>query len=86
MAFTRAEVDSIVVGKTKLQWGLGYGRFGEPKEVTRIFAKRDDIHGKLFVCGYHKHSEDTGSEMSFSIKEGSEADARLYRIINDGDE
>ena len=61
--FTRAEVDSIKVGS------VIDGYIGRPSPVVSIFAKENDVHGKLFVCGYQKHG-DSGGSISFSIKEG----------------
>jgi hypothetical protein len=78
--FTRAQVDSITAGKTRLTrvWD---GRRGTTETVTSMHAKQDDIHGKLFVCGYTTHG-DTG-HISFSIKEGDALDGRLYEIESD---
>lgn len=77
MTFTREQIDAIQVGKTQIAWGID-GRFGEYREVISVHAKQDDIHGKLFVCGYCEHG-DNGA-ISFSIKEGDALDARIYRI------
>lgn len=77
MTFTRDQINSIDVG-TKIAHGLGDGRFASPTEVTEIVCKREDIKGKLFVMGHRKFSNN--STISFSIKEGSEVDARIYRI------
>lgn len=72
--FTREEVDSIKIGS------ILDGPFRKPSEVLRIFAKDNDVHGRLFVCGYQRHG-DAGGSISFSIKEGDTLDASLYRII-----
>lgn len=75
--FTRAEIDAIEIGKTKVAMGID-GRFGEATLVTKIYAKQDDIYGKLFVCGYRQFGD--RAEMSFSVKEGEESDYRHNRI------
>jgi hypothetical protein len=74
-AFTRAEIDAIAVGKTRIanRWSA------EATEVVSIHAKGEDIHGKLYVCGYVRFGTN-GGKVSFSIKEGDELDASLYRI------
>ena len=48
--------------------------FGKLAEVTEIYARKDDIHGKLFVCFYTKMSE--GATVSGSLKEGE-----LFRSV-----
>lgn len=70
-SFTRAEIESIKVG-TKLR------AHGRVKEVVKITCIQEDIHGKLFVHGYHQFSDN--STISFSIKEGSDLDYSLYRL------
>lgn len=75
--FTRAQIDAIAIGTTKIAKGID-GRFGKATLVTKITAKQDDIHGKLFVCGYCVFSEN--AEISFSVKEGDECDFRHTRI------
>lgn len=75
--FTRQQIDSIAVGQTKIAAGID-GRFGEATPVVSIHAKQDDIHGKLFVCGYRQYGDN--AQMSFSLKEG-ETD-RFHRIID----
>src|SRR5687767_11658246 len=77
--FTREQVNSISVGYTHLRWGIDRPH-GDPKVVTNIHAKREDIHGKLFVCGYIEFGPT--SQISFSIKEGDEGDFKRYEIIN----
>lgn len=77
-AFTRDQIDAIEIGTTKVAHGIN-GRFGEATTVVEIYAKREDIHGKLFVCGYRQYGE--GARISFSIKEGDATDARHYRIF-----
>ena len=64
MAFvpTRSFVQNLQVGDLALDC------FGKLSPVTSIFAQRDDIKGKAFVCYYTKHSEN--SSMSHSMKEG----------------
>lgn len=78
MTFTRQQIESIEIGSTKVAHGID-GRFGEATTVVEIYAKKEDIKGKLFVCGYRQYGE--GARMSFSIKEGDEVDARHYRIF-----
>jgi hypothetical protein len=72
--FTRQQIDAIKVG-TMIAQGID-GRFGEATAVTSIHAKQDDIHGKLFVCGYRQYGDN--AQMSFSVKEGE--DGRFIRI------
>ena len=76
MPFTREQIEAIDVG-TEIAWGMG-GRFGAMTKVVEIFAKREDVQGKLFVCGYREFGE--GARISFSIKEGSETDAKHYLV------
>lgn len=80
--FTREQIDTIEIGNTKIAHGIN-GRFSEATTVVDIFAKCEDIHGKLFVCGYRQYGE--GARISFSIKEGDEIDALYYRISNHGE-
>lgn len=75
--YTREQIDAIRIG-TMIAKGID-GRFGEPSPVVEIFAKQDDIYGKLFVCGYVKFSEN--AQISFSVKEGDPLDAKLVRIV-----
>jgi hypothetical protein len=75
--FTRTQIASIQMGQTKIAHGID-GRFGEATPVVEIYALRDDIHGKLFICGYRQYGEN--ARISFSIKEGDDCDARHYRI------
>lgn len=77
MTFSRAQIDAIAVGSTLIATGID-GRFGEFTPVIEIFARGDDIHGKLYVCGYRQHG-DNGA-ISFSVKEGDESDFRHIRI------
>ncbi len=77
MTITREQIDAIKVGHTKIAHGID-GRFGDATLVVDIHAKQDDIHGKLFVCGYRQYGEN--ARISFSIKEGDASDARHYRI------
>ena len=77
MTFTRAQIESIAIGSTKIAQGID-GRFGEATTVVDIHAKQDDICGKLFVCGYRQYGE--GAMISFSVKEGD--DGRFIRIFN----
>ena len=69
MTYTREQIDGITVGKTKIAAGCD-GRFGEPTVVVSIHAKQEDIHGKLFVCGYRRFGDNAC--ISFSVKEGEE--------------
>jgi hypothetical protein len=74
--FTRDQVDSIQIGSMIAQgWD---GRFGKPTKVVEIFAKREDVHGKLFVCGYREYGPN--AKISFSIKEGDKTDAKIYKL------
>jgi hypothetical protein len=75
--FTRTQIEAIDVG-SMLAWGLGDGFFGKPQPVVEITCRREDIHGERFVNGYRAFGP--GSRISFSIKEGNGADARLYRM------
>ena len=50
MTFSRTQIDAIAVGETEVATGID-GRFGAFEPVVDIFAKKEDIHGKLFVCG-----------------------------------
>jgi hypothetical protein len=59
---TRAEVASLKAGD------LIINPFGKPARVTRIHARGEDIHGKLYACYYVEWGE--GSTISDSIKEG----------------
>ena len=59
----------IQIGQTKIAHGID-GRFGEATPVVEIYALKNDIHGKLFICGYRQYGENAG--ISFSIKEGDE--------------
>lgn len=76
--YTRAQIDAIQPGRTLIAMGID-GRFSEATVVTSIHAKRNDIHGKLFVCGYRQFGE--GGQMSFSVKEGEESDFRHTKIV-----
>jgi hypothetical protein len=73
--YTRQQIDAITPGTTRIAQGID-GRYGEATLVTSLHAKQEDIHGKLFVCGYRQYGE--GAQMSFSIKEGE--DDRFTRI------
>lgn len=76
--FTREQIDAIEPGKTRIARSFTGVAFGEADLVTSLHAKQDDIHGKLFVCGYTQFGEN--GWLSFSIKEGDATDARLYQI------
>jgi len=78
--FTREQIAAIEIGRTKIAMGID-GRFGEATPVVEIYARRDDIHGKLFICGYREYG--AGARMSFSIKEGEESDFRHNKIVQD---
>ena len=75
--FTRQQVDSIEVG-TLIAWSLDGKQFGAATPVVEIYAKAEDVAGKLFVCGYRQNGPT--STISFSIKEGDRLDGTLYRI------
>ncbi len=77
--FTRKQIESIAVGTTIAQ-GMD-GRFGEATCVTSIHAKRYDIGGKLFVCGYRQYGDN--AQISFSVKEGEEV-GRFVRFSGAG--
>lgn len=49
-------------------------RWSPPRRVTRVFARRDDVHGKAFVCFYVEYGD--RAEISASAKEG-EVHARI---------
>lgn len=66
--FTREQIENINVG-SMIACGID-GHFGEATPVTSIHAKRDDVHGKLFVCGYRQYGDN--AQMSFSVKEGEQ--------------
>lgn len=76
--FTREQIDAIEVGKTLIAMGID-GRFGEATVVTSIHAKREDVNGKLFVCGYRQYGDN--AQMSFAVKEGDASDFRHVQII-----
>lgn len=78
--FTRDQINRIQPG-TKLARSIDGKVFSPPEEVLSLHAKANDIHGKLFVCGYTRFGGD--AQMSFSIKEGDETDARIYRIVEE---
>lgn len=58
---TREDVENLKVGD------LAPDCFGKMRRVTEIFARREDINGKLFVCFYTEFGE--RSTMSGSMKE-----------------
>lgn len=58
---TREEIQNIKVGSEVINC------FGKPATVTEVYAQKDDIHGKAFVCFY---SDDKGFVVSGSMKEG----------------
>jgi hypothetical protein len=76
MTFTREQIEAIDVG-TRLAFSP-VGVFTKSYEVVKITARDDDVHGKRYVLGYFRFTEN--SEMSFSIKEGSEVDATIYKL------
>ena len=45
-------------------------RYHGPYRVIEIFARRDNINGQRFVCGYRECGEN--ARMSFSVIEGDE--------------
>lgn len=59
---TRQEIMNFVVGS------FAPDCFGGWHEITRIYAYKEDIHGKLFICYYTKHGEN--GQISNSLKEG----------------
>jgi len=60
---TRAQIASLKVGDQALNC------FGRMSEVVEIAARKDDIHGYLFVCYYTRDAGQSGST-SMSMKEG----------------
>lgn len=60
---TRQEIEDLKEGDTALN------PFGEYGEITNIFARRDDVEGKLFICYYTKWGGN-GSSISSCMKEG----------------
>lgn len=74
--FTRDQIDSIEPGMMLIR-KFG-GRRTEPARIVSLHAKKDDIAGKLFVCGYAEHGEN--AQMSFSIKEGDAYDFSAYEF------
>lgn len=62
---TREDVQNLAVGDHVPDC------FGKLARVVRIFAQRDDVHGKAFVCFYTEFGgSGSGSTMSGSMKEG----------------
>lgn len=59
---TREDVQNLKVGDMALN------PFGRYAEVKNIFAQKDDINGKAFVCYYTDYGP--GSTISNSAKEG----------------
>ena len=78
--FTRAQIDAIAIGTTTIAQSIDGLHFGKATPVVSIHAKREDIHGKLFVCGYRDFGGN--AQISFSVKEGDPTDSRLTRILN----
>lgn len=58
---TRQDVLDLKVGD------LAPNCFGRMAKVTSIYAQKDDVHGKAFVCFYTEWG--TNATMSHSIKE-----------------
>lgn len=58
---TREDVLNLKVGD------LAPDCFGNMKRVVDIYAQKDDVHGKAFVCYYTVWSDN--AKMSHSIKE-----------------
>ncbi len=59
---TREDIYNLTVGD------LALNPFGRYARVTNIFAQKDDVHGKAFVCYYVEYGP--GSTISNSAKEG----------------
>lgn len=81
---TREEIEHLKVGD-KLQMTydidchgqiLPRAQWAEAREITHIYARREDIHGRLFVCFYTTFGEN--AQISGSIKEGE----TRYRLAN----
>jgi hypothetical protein len=83
ITFTADQVNAIAPSKTEIAWSLNGIHFGPFEPVTEIFARSSDVDGKRFVCGYRRFGDN--SQISFSIKEGSESDARFYRLRTAGE-
>lgn len=60
---TREEVYTLKVGDLALDC------FGRYSRITRIYAMRDDVHGRAFACFYTEFTPGR-SEVSGSYKEG----------------
>lgn len=74
--FTREQIDSIEPGMMLVR--KNGERRNEPARVVSIFAKKDDVAGRLFVCGYAEFG--ANAQMSFSIKEGDAYDFSAYEL------
>ena len=75
--FTTDQINAIQPGVTEISHGVD-GRWGEYRKVVSIHAKRNDIEGNLFVCGYTTFGDN--AQLSFSIKANDPFDFRHYRI------
>jgi hypothetical protein len=60
---TREDIESLKIGD------LAPDCFGNVSKVVTIFAKKEDISGKLFAC-YYVEFGSNGGTISNSIKEG----------------
>lgn len=50
-----------------------FARWSLPKKIVKIVSKKNDVNGKIFAIGHTEGYASFGpnSEISFSIKEGS---------------
>lgn len=69
---TQGQQLTVVVPTREDIWNLQVGDmapscFPEPRRVVRIYARKDDIHGKAFVCYYTEFGD--GASISESAKE-----------------
>ena len=60
---TREQVQSLKVGDFALDC------FGKMREVVEVYAQKDDIIGRAFVCYYTKTSETSSTSMSMKEDE-----------------
>jgi hypothetical protein len=58
---TREYIESLRLGD------LAPDPFGKLSKITKIYARREDINGKLFICYYTEFSPN--SQISNSLKE-----------------
>lgn len=61
---TREDISSLKVGDFAINC------FGDMAEVAEIYAQKEDINGKMFVCYYTFFNIEKTSKISNSLKEG----------------